>query len=200
MTDFIHEHPKDPPSPPPCKDDQEEEVSDKVRQKRVYSYALVLFTVAFALILWTFLMNQRSHQEVITELRGSNNILQSTLEENTTLETRVAELEKIVQDLRDELSITQTNLENAQSSLQQMQEDIQNDHRTITAQDLLRELQVAYTDGRLDEARSIATLMQDMNLVSMLPSQSLHSNPDGSEAAAPADVFEEIVQALQSEE
>ena len=137
------------------------------------------------------------------EAQGALNQLhamQSTLEENTTLETRVAELEKIVQDLRDELSITQTNLENAQSSLQQMQEDIQNDHRTITAQDLLRELQVAYTDGRLDEARSIATLMQDMNLVSMLPSQSLHSNPDGSEAAAPADVFEEIVQALQSEE
>ena len=68
MTDFIHEAPP-PENPKPAA--PEKPTSEKERQKRVYAYIAVLFTVAFILILWSFLANHRSNQQVIDQLKGS---------------------------------------------------------------------------------------------------------------------------------
>ena len=91
MSDLIHEGPKDPNKPPVP--GEEKPTTERERMKKVYTYVAILFTVAFLLILWTFLMNQRS----INEIKSGNSALQSTLEENDTLEARVNEL--IRQDL-----------------------------------------------------------------------------------------------------
>ena len=66
MTDFIHEAPP-PENPKPAA--PEKPTSEKERQKRVYAYIAVLFTVAFILILWSFLANHRSNQQVIDQLK-----------------------------------------------------------------------------------------------------------------------------------
>ena len=66
MTDFIHEAPP-PENPKPTA--PEKPTSEKERQKRVYAYIAVLFTVAFILILWSFLANHRSNQQVIDQLK-----------------------------------------------------------------------------------------------------------------------------------
>lgn len=83
MTDFIHEAPP-PENPKPAA--PEKPTSEKERQKRVYAYIAVLFTVAFILILWSFLANHRSNQQVIDQLKGSTSMMQSTLEQNAKLE------------------------------------------------------------------------------------------------------------------
>ena len=82
MTDFIHEAPP-PENPKPAA--PEKPTSEKERQKRVYAYIAVLFTVAFILILWSFLANHRSNQQVIDQLKGSTSMMQSTLEQNAKL-------------------------------------------------------------------------------------------------------------------
>ncbi len=105
MTDFIHEHPKNEtsavpavPSPAPA----EETVPDEMTgQKRVYGYIFILFIVAFSLLVWSFFMNQRSTDQVLSELRGNANTLQSTLDRNIELEKRVEELENEVEALEE---------------------------------------------------------------------------------------------------
>ena len=91
MTDFVHESPKDPSKESAPK--EEKPTTERERMKKVYTYVAILFTVAFLLILWTFLMNQRSSQAIRDEIKSGNHALQSTLEENDSLEARVKELE-----------------------------------------------------------------------------------------------------------
>ena len=73
MSDLIHEGPKDPNKPPVP--GEEKPTTERERMKKVYTYVAILFTVAFLLILWTFLMNQRS----INEIKDGNSALQSNL-------------------------------------------------------------------------------------------------------------------------
>lgn len=115
MTDFIHEPPKDPQSAPAPETEREERpLSEADGQKRVYGYIFLLFIVAFSLLLWSFLMNQRSNEQVLSELRGSANTLQSTLDRNIGLEQRVSELESEIKALEGEV----TELEQRSRALQ----------------------------------------------------------------------------------
>ena len=104
MTDFIHEAPP-PENPKPAA--PEKPTSEKERQKRVYAYIAVLFTVAFILILWSFLANHRSNQQVIDQLKGSTSMMQSTLEQNAKLEDEVKALETQVGELEQTLAETE---------------------------------------------------------------------------------------------
>ncbi len=109
MTDFIHEAPvpEEKPTAP------EKPTSEKERQKRVYIYVAVLFTMAFLLILWSFLANHRSNQQVISELRGSTDLVQSTIEQNMELEEEVRSLEQEVDELEKRLADAQSALTEA---------------------------------------------------------------------------------------
>ena len=108
MTDFIHEAPP-PENPKPAA--PEKPTSEKERQKRVYAYIAVLFTVAFILILWSFLANHRSNQQVIDQLKGSTSMMQSTLEQNAKLEAEVKALEQTLAETEDALSAAQEETE-----------------------------------------------------------------------------------------
>ena len=96
MTDFVHEAPKDPNKASAPR--EEKPTTERERMKKVYTYVAILFCVAFLLILWTFLMNQRSSQAIRDEIKSGNSALQSTLEENDTLEARVKELDQLFLD------------------------------------------------------------------------------------------------------
>jgi septal ring factor EnvC (AmiA/AmiB activator) len=118
MTDFIHEHPKDapdavPPSPAsaPAPAAEETEMDTRTGQKRVYGYIFILFIVAFSLLLWAFFMNQRSTDQVLSELRGNAGALQSTLDRNIALEQENELLEKKLRELENTLEKTQSDNE-----------------------------------------------------------------------------------------
>lgn len=105
MTDFIHEQPK-PASQQSAPEQDKPPISERERQKKVYTYIGILFSVAFILILWTFLMSHRSNQELLSELRGNNSALESTasslqaaLDENLELNNRISQLEKQAAEL-----------------------------------------------------------------------------------------------------
>ena len=104
MTDFIHEHPKDEPAnptPPPAR--EEPPLDEKTGQKRVYGYIFILFIVAFSLLLWSYMMNQRSNDLVLSELRGNASAMQTTMERNVELEQQVDELQAEARSLEAEL-------------------------------------------------------------------------------------------------
>ena len=103
MTDFIHEHPKDEPAAPSPA--PEPPLDEKTGQKRVYGYIFILFVVAFSLLLWSYMMNQRSNDEVLSELRGNASAMQTALARNVELERQTDELQAALDEAaRDKLA------------------------------------------------------------------------------------------------
>lgn len=186
MTDFIHETPPTEPSKPT---EPEKPVSEKERQKRVYTYIAVLFTAAFLLILWSFLANHRSNQEVINELRGSTDLMQSTLEQNAELESEVRTLESEIEELQQTLADAQ---ENAQAEAQANAEL----HNALNAMDWLIEIEQAYRAKNFTQARESIRAFEANELSQYLPAAPLHTDASGDDAPSPAERYQEIVTAL----
>ena len=182
MTDFIHEAPP-PENPKPAA--PEKPTSEKERQKRVYAYIAVLFTVAFILILWSFLANHRSNQQVIDQLKGSTSMMQSTLEQNAKLEDEVKALETEIEEQMQAFA----KAEDAYRASADRQEAI------ITALDWLGELERYYNAGKLNTARETAQAMRDNGLVPFLPDYPLHTSADG-DYEAPAERYQTIADKL----
>ena len=134
MSDLIHEGPKDPNKPPVP--GEEKPTTERERMKKVYTYVAILFTVAFLLILWTFLMNQRS----INEIKDGNTALQSTLQQNDSLEAHIAELEE--------------QLATAEEDKKALNETVGVQSNQLRALDWLLEIENAYNTGDLDAANS----------------------------------------------
>lgn len=137
MTDFIHEHPKEPaqaakePAYVPPKTEAE-------RQKKVYIYVGALFTVAFLLIAWSSLMSRRGNEQLLSELKQSTSTLQSVMDQSSALEERVAELEA-------ELTEAKAGLENAQETIKDREEAAE---AALCAMDWLREIEREYGADR----------------------------------------------------
>lgn len=151
MTDFVHEAPKDPNKASAPK--EEKPTTERERMKKVYTYVAILFTVAFLLILWTFLMNQRS----INEIKSGNSALQSTLEENDTLEARVKELE--------------TQLAEAEEDKDSLSETVERKSEQLRALDWLIEIENNYSAKDYDAARDNIRAFEKEGAAESLPEQ-----------------------------
>lgn len=126
MTDFIHEHPKEEPenvSSAPAAP-EESELDERTGQKRVFGYIFILFIVAFSLLLWSFFMNQRSTDEVLSELRGSTGAMQTAMERNIELEKQMDAMEQDMDELTEEKTALEGKLAEAQETLDQKEEKI----------------------------------------------------------------------------
>ena len=123
MTDFIHEQPKEE-KPTVVPQEEEPELSEKTGQKRVYGYIFILFIVAFSLLLWAFFMNQRGTDQVLSELRGNADALQTTLTRNAELEREVDELEVRIETLTKEKAALEQSAAEQQKVVDQLGEDI----------------------------------------------------------------------------
>lgn len=91
------QEPQQPPAEQPPQDGKK-----PGKRQPVFLYMMILFGVAFCLILMSFFMHQRSNQEVLGELHNNVNALeqlQDALDENLRLEK---ELEKAQDELRDQ--------------------------------------------------------------------------------------------------
>ncbi len=176
MTDFVHEAPKDPNKASAPK--EEKPTTERERMKKVYTYVAILFTVAFLLILWTFLMNQRS----INEIKSGNSALQSTLEENDTLEARVKELE--------------TQLAEAEEDKDSLSETVERKSEQLRALDWLIEIENNYSAKDYDAARDNIRAFEKEGAAESLPEQPLRTGITGDDAPSPAARYQSIVDKL----
>ena len=180
MSDLIHEGPKDPNKPPVP--GEEKPTTERERMKKVYTYVAVLFTVAFLLILWTFLMNQRSSQAIRDEIKSGNSALQSTLEENDTLEARVKELE--------------AQLAEAEEDKDSLSETVERKSEQLRALDWLIEIENNYSAKDYDAARDNIRAFEKEGAAESLPEQPLRTAITGDDAPSPAARYQSIVDKL----
>ncbi len=176
MTDFVHEAPKDPNKASAPK--EEKPTTERERMKKVYTYVAILFTVAFLLILWTFLMNQRS----INEIKSGNSALQSTLEENDTLEARVKELE--------------AQLAEAEEDKDSLSETVEHKSEQLRALDWLIEIENNYSAKDYDAARDNIRAFEKEGAAESLPEQPLRTAITGDDAPSPAARYHALVAEL----
>ena len=180
MSDLIHEGPKDPNKPPVPGEDTP--TPERERMKKVYTYVAILFTVAFLLILWTFLMNQRSSQAIRDEIKSGNHALQSTLEENDSLEARVKELE--------------AQLAEAEEDKKALDETVGVQSNQLRALDWLLEIENAYNTGDLDAAKDNIRSFEETGTAEFLPKEPLRTGITGDDAPSPAARYQSIVDKL----
>ena len=77
------------------------------KNKPVIVYIMILFIVAFLLMAFSFLMHQRSNEEVIGSLQSSVSTLkelQESQDRNMQLQDQLDEAAKQIEDLQDQLS------------------------------------------------------------------------------------------------
>lgn len=186
MTDFIHEPSQtEKKEPIPA----EKPTTEKERQRRVYAYIAVLFTAAFLLILWSFFSTHRSNQEVIDQIKGSQMMMQSTLDENQELQSEIDELEAQVNELTEQLERTEAALDAA--------EDVSEEQEAvICALDHLRGIESAFEADRHETARELVLAFEDNALAQYLPDQPLHTDSNGNDVESPRTAYERIVAKL----
>lgn len=180
MSDLIHEGPKDPNKASAPK--EEKPTTERERMKKVYTYVAILFCVAFLLILWTFLMNQRSSQAIRDEIKSGNSALQSTLEENDTLEARVKELE--------------TQLAEAEEDKDSLSETVERKSEQLRALDWLIEIENNYSAKDYDAARDNIRAFEKEGAAESLPEQPLRTAITGDDALSPAARYHALVAEL----
>ena len=180
MTDFVHEAPKDPSKASAPK--EEKPTTERERMKKVYTYVAVLFTVAFLLILWTFLMNQRSSQSIRDEIKSGNSALQSTLEENDTLEARARELE--------------AQLAEAEADRDALSEALERKSEQLRALDWLIEIENDCRAKELDEAKENIRAFEKAGAAEDLPTEALRTSITGDDAPSPAARYKAILEEL----
>ena len=180
MSDLIHEGPKDPNKAPVP--GEEKPTTERERMKKVYTYVAVLFSVAFLLILWTFLMNQRSSQAIRDEIKSGNHALQSTLEENDTLEARVKELE--------------AQLAAAEEDKDALSETVERKSEQLRALDWLIEIENDCRAKDLDGAKENIRAFEKDGAAKDLPTEALRTGISGDDAPSPAARYQSIVDEL----
>ena len=176
MSDLIHEGPKDPNKPPVP--GEEKPTTERERMKKVYTYVAILFTVAFLLILWTFFMNQRS----INEIKDGNTALQSTLQQNDSLEAHIAELEE--------------QLANSEEDKKALDETVGLQSNQLRALDWLLEIEQAYGAKDYDTAKENIRAFEKDGASKYLPEKPLRTGISGDDAPSPAARYQSIVDEL----
>ena len=180
MSDLIHEGPKDPNKVPVP--GEEKPTTERERMKKVYTYVAILFCVAFLLILWTFLMNQRSSQAIRDEIKSGNSALQSTLEENDSLEARVKELE--------------AQLAEAEEDKDSLSETVERKSEQLRALDWLIEIENDCRAKNIDEAKENIRAFEKDGAAKDLPTEALRTSITGDDAPSPAARYQSIVDKL----
>ncbi len=175
MTDFIHE-----PKNKPEKDTKPAYVppkSEKERVRRVYLYSVILFTAAMVLMLWSFLANNRSNEQLRDALKNNTDVLQGSILENAAQEKQIAALEAHIAELESRLAESQDKQVDALAALR--------------ALDHLRGIESAYALGNEDAARELIRQFEKDDLSNLLPDEALRED-----APSPAAAYEELVAAL----
>ena len=151
------------------------------KNKPVVVYIMVLFIVAFLLMALSFLMHQRSNEEVIGTLQSSVTTLQElqkSQDENLRLHTRLEDVEKQARELEAQLKELETAKEEA-------------DGKTDALLSLYL-LQQQYAARDYDACRQTLQAMEDAEQPAFLSKERL------GEIVSPAQRYQQLKEAVLS--
>lgn len=151
------------------------------KNKPVVVYIMVLFIVAFLLMALSFLMHQRSNEEVIGTLQSSVSILQElqqSQDENIQLHARLENAEKQARELETRLE----ELEDAKA---------ESDKKTGALLSLYL-LQQQYAARKYDACRQTLRAMEDAGQPALLSGESL------GETVSPQQRYQQLKEAVSA--
>ncbi|OUQ76867.1 hypothetical protein [Flavonifractor sp. An100] len=165
----------------------------KRRQKSVFQYITILFAAAFALLLFTFLMERRQNdllqqqnQEEIDSLQQESvnavQSLQNLYDQNESLKQQVADLEEQLADYQDQMDVLPGVIADLEQTLDSTQR----------AMDWFWQIDEAYVRSRWTLCRQLIDSLEEAGLVDYLPKESTTDN----DRFSPYDRFQEIKEAV----
>lgn len=151
------------------------------RRGSVLGYLVVLFAVAFLLLLVAYFQQQRSNSEATDALKQSASAvetLQLLMQNNDDLHAQVEAMQGELEDLKQ-----------GQAALQS---DLQAQQRSVEAMQWFWQINEAYARGRYTTARNLIQQFESLSLKDHLPTE----NTTGTDRFSPAARYAEIYDAL----
>ena len=119
---------------------------------------------------------------LVNEIKDGNTALQSTLQQNDSLEAHIAELEE--------------QLATAEEDKKALDETVSLQSNQLRALDWLLEIENAYNTGDLDAAKDNIRSFEETGTVEFLPKEPLRTGITGDDAPSPAARYQSIVDKL----
>ena len=167
----------------PLQHDAEHEKPKK--QQSVLVYLVILFAAAFLLMALSYLMQRRSSDATIEDLRESVTAMQSVGDIQTQNET----LRQQVADLEAQLEEAQRELDGMRDTLNTM---TVREEKLTQAMDLFWQIDEAYVRGRWTLCRELIERMEDVSAGSALKEYLPKESTTDNERFSPADRYQEI--------
>ncbi len=159
----------------------EKEQAQKKSERSVVRYVSVLFGAAFALLLFTFAMEMRQHQQAINESQEQISDLKKSSTSATQRLQDVLDENEALKDKLDQVEKTGKALEQLQAQAAQLE-------RSVRAMDWFWQINEAFTRGRYSLVRNLIESLEADGLQECLPRESITDNG----RFAPYDRFLEI--------
>ena len=165
-------------------------------KRSVMSYLLILFSAALILLLFAYLMQQRSTSEqALDGIQQSISAMQSAqevYEENGTLKEEINLLEDQVTQLEDQIRLMQDKFDRQDRESQSAQQEISDLQKSNQAMDWFWQINEAYVRNRYNLCKELITQLNASGLTEYLPRVSITAN----ERFSPYDRYQEIYDAL----
>ena len=148
---------------------KEKEMAQKKSERSVVRYISVLFGAAFALLLFTFVMEMRQHQQAISESQAQISDLKEISTSATQRLQDVLDENKALKEKLDEAEKTENALEEVQAQAAELD-------RSVRAMDWFWQINEAYTRNRYSLARKLIESLEADGLQECLPRESITEN------------------------
>lgn len=165
-------------------------------KRSVLTYMLIMFGAAIILLLFAYLMQQRSTSEqALSGLQQSVSAMQSAqelYEENGALKDQVSELDDQIDQMEDQIRLMQDKIDRQASQNDALQQQADDLEKATQALDWFWQINEAYVRGRYSYCKELITLLNTAGLTEYLPRESITANGRFS----PYDRYNEIYDAL----
>lgn len=166
------------------------------QRRSVTSYLIILFGAAIILMLFAYLMQQRStNEQALSGIQQSISAMQSAqelYEENGILKEEVNTLEDTIDQLENQIRLMQDKIDRQGSQNNSLQQKTADLGKSIQAMDWFWQIDESYALGRYNLCRELITQLNAAGLNEYLPRDSITANGRFS----PYDRYQEIYDAL----
>lgn len=165
-------------------------------KRSVINYLLILFSAALILLLFAYLMQQRSsNEQALDGIQQSISAMQSAqdvYEENEVLKEEIRALEDQLTQLEDQIRLMQDKIDRQDRETQSAQQEITDLQKSNQAMDWFWQIDEAYVRNRYNLCKELITQLNAAGLTEYLPRISITEN----ERFSPYDRYQEIYDAL----